>query len=243
MELFKTDGTSGGTSLVKDLNTGSAGSDPFMFMFVNSHIYLTANDGDGFTNLFIVDANLTLPVTLLSFDAIRNKDAVDVKWVTSTETNTKDYTVQRSYNAIQFQNIGTVNAAGFSNKNLSYQFTDNDALNSGADKIYYRLQIRDNDGKITYSGIVSVNILPNGNLLALYPNPVKDQLYLVINKSVNSAMVRITNANGKVVLIKQLENVQAGTQNKINVAALSKGVYYLEFISGNNKQTTRFIKY
>ena len=56
-------------------------------------------------------------------------------------------------------------------------------------------------------------------------------------------LVRISNVNGKIVYVQQFENIQADAQNKINVAALGKGVYYLEFISGNNKQTIRFIKY
>jgi ELWxxDGT repeat protein len=242
-ELWKSDGTSGGTSIVKDLNPGSASSDPFMFMFVNSHIYLTANDGDGFTNLFILDANLTLPVSLLNFSATFNNKAVDLNWSTATEINTKNYTIQRSYNGLQFQNIGSVNAAGNSSKKIDYKFTDADALQTSANKIFYRLQITDNDGKISFSNISSVNILPDGNLLVVYPNPVKDQLFFITHKAVNAATVRISNVNGKIVYVQQFENIQAGSLNKINVAVLGKGVYYLEFISGDNKQTTKFIKY
>lgn len=245
-ELYSTDGTNGNATLIEDLNNGSNGSDPFMFMVLNNHIYLTADNGDngsGDRDLYILDAAVTLPVSLLSFDASINNKSVDVKWVTASETNTKDYTVQRSYNGIQFQNIGTVNAAGNSNKQLSYLYKDNDALQSGNTKIYYRLQITDNDGKISYSKTALLNVLANGNVLALYPNPVKDQLYLVTNVPVNAASVRITNANGKLVFVQQLENMQPGTQNKINVSTLGKGVYYLEFISGDSKQTLRFIKY
>ncbi len=245
-ELYSTDGTNGNATLIEDLNSGSNGSDPFMFMVLNNHIYLTADNGDngsGDRDLYILDASVTLPVSLLSFDASINNKSVDVKWVTASETNTKDYTVQRSYNGIQFQNIGTVNAAGNSNKQLSYLYKDNDALQSGNTKIYYRLQITDNDGKTSYSKVAFLNVLANGNVLALYPNPVKDQLYLVTNVPISAASVRITNANGKLVFVQQLENMQAGTQNKINVSTLGKGVYYLEFIAGDSKQTLRFIKY
>lgn len=245
-ELYKTDGTTAGTSLIEDLNTGSNSSDPFMFMFLNNHIYLTADNGDnanGDRDLYILDESVTLPVSLLSLDAVQDKDAVDVKWVTASETNTKDYTVQRSYTGMQFENIGTVQAAGNSNKQLNYLFKDADALKSGSGKIYYRLQIRDNDGKTSYSKIALLNILANGNVLAIYPNPVKDQLYLVTNTPVNAATVRISNTNGKVVYVQQFENIQAGEKNKVNVAALAKGVYYLEFVTNNSKQSMKFIKY
>ncbi len=245
-ELWKTDGTSANTSMVEDLNSGSGDSDPVMFMFLNSHIYLTADNGDnanGDRDLYIMDESVTLPVSLLSFNATLNNKAVDLNWATATEINTKTYTIQRSYNGMQFQNIGRVNAAGNSSKKIDYKFTDADALQAGANKIYYRLQITDNDGKVTYSNVASVNILPDGRLLVIYPNPVTDNLALISNSIADKATIRISDANGKVVLIKQFENVQAGTPNKINVAALGKGVYYLEFISGNSKQTIKFIKY
>jgi ELWxxDGT repeat protein len=245
-ELWKTDGTEANTSMIKDLNPDAASSDPFMFMFLNSHIYLTADNGDNANedrDLYILDESVILPVSLLSFNAVQDKNAVDVKWVTISETNTKDYIVQRSYNGMQFQSIGTVPAAGNSTKQLNYLFKDADALQSGAGKIYYRLQIRDNDGKTSYSKIAVLNILSNGNILALYPNPVKEQLYVVTNTAVNAATVRITNASGKLVLVQQFENIQAGDKNKVNVAALAKGVYYLEFITINGKQSMMFIKY
>jgi len=85
--------------------------------------------------------------------------------------------------------------------------------------------------------------LADGNLLVVYPNPVKDQLFFITHKAANAAAVRISNVNGKVMYAQQFENIEADVKNKINVAALGKGVYYLEFISANTKQTTRFIKY
>ncbi len=245
-ELYKTDGTSNGTSLVEDLNPGIGGSNPYLFMFLNNHIYFTADNGDnadGDRDLYIIDASVTLPVSLVNFTASLDNKAVDLNWTSTTEINTKNYTIQRSYTGLQFQNIGSVNAAGNSSKKLSYQFTDADALSTNTNKIYYRLQITDNDGKVSVSSIAAVNISSNGNLLVLYPNPVKDNLVLISKNNTGKATIRISNANGKVVLTKQLENVQAENQNKINVAALPKGVYYLEFLSDNSKQTTRFIKY
>jgi ELWxxDGT repeat protein len=44
-ELWITDGTAAGTSLVKDIRTGSSGSNPFSFFEYNGNLYFTANDG------------------------------------------------------------------------------------------------------------------------------------------------------------------------------------------------------
>src|SRR5687767_9334820 len=44
-ELWKTDGTAGGTTLVKDIRAGSAGSLPTSLVNVNGTLLFIANDG------------------------------------------------------------------------------------------------------------------------------------------------------------------------------------------------------
>ncbi len=44
-ELWKTDGTAGGTSMVKDINPGSAGSSPSALVVIGGIMYFSANDG------------------------------------------------------------------------------------------------------------------------------------------------------------------------------------------------------
>ena len=45
VELWKTDGTAGGTVLVKDINPGAAGSNIKNLVNVNGTLYFSANDG------------------------------------------------------------------------------------------------------------------------------------------------------------------------------------------------------
>jgi ELWxxDGT repeat protein len=244
-ELYVSDGTEANTVLVKDINPGTASSNPFLFMLLNNHLYFTADNGDdpGNRDLFIVDAETPLPVSLLSFGASLNSKDVDLLWTTVTENNTKNFVVQRSPDAVHFTNIGTVNAAGYSAGKINYTFIDAGAFNAGANTLYYRLQMVDKDGKFSYSKIASVQMLPNGKLIVVYPNPVKDKLVVVANNALSSAVIKVTDQSGKIILTQRLENVQAGTMNTINVSTLSSGVYYLQVISNDNKQTTQFIKY
>ena len=246
-ELFKTDGTEANTDLVEDINQGSNSSNPFMFMLLSHHIYLTADDGDnegGNRDLYKIDEEVTtLPVTLVDFTAVFSGKVVDVDWTTATEINTKSFIVQRSYDAVHFNNIGTVNAAGNSSTNMSYSFADATALSTGAKVIYYRLQIVDNDGKSANSKVAKVEITGDGSLLAVYPNPVKDKLYFVTSNSLTGVVIKITDQSGKIVSVQKPEVVQAGGTNTVNVAALAKGVYYLQLISNDTKQTIKFIKY
>jgi ELWxxDGT repeat protein len=245
-ELFKTDGTETNTALVKDINPGSGSSNPFLFMFLNKHIYFTADDGDnsnGDRDLYIVDEEVVLPVTLFDFTATINGKAVDLNWTTSTETNTKKFLIQRSTDAIHFNNIGTVIAAGNSSTKKAYNFIDAGALNAGAKVLYYRLQTVDNDGTFSNSKIAKVEVMAAVNMIAVYPNPVKDKLVVEASRSLSNAIIKVTDQSGKIVLIQKIPAIQVGEKYPINVAALNSGIYYLQFNSDNNKQTTRFIKY
>jgi hypothetical protein len=182
-----------------------------------------------------------LPLTLLSFSGTKTNNTVSLTWQTANEVNTSHFTVQRSLDGTSFSSIGNVTAKGSSIAVNNYGFTDDvTGLKSG--KIYYRLQMVDNDGKFTYSNIALVTVLSDGNFVVIYPNPVKDQLIVVTNSPISKADVRITDQSGKVVYQQQFENIQGGALNKINVAGLAKGVYYLQFTTGTDKQTTKFIK-
>lgn len=245
-ELYQTDGTTANTALVENLNPGAGNADPFIFMAVNNHLYLTADNGDnanGDRDLYILNASVVLPVKLLNFAAVLDNKAVDLDWATSSELNTKTYTVQRSTNGTQFNSIGSLNAAGISNEKKSYQFIDNTALSTNSTKLYYRLMITDNDGKGTYSNVATVTLGANGGAISIYPNPVKDQLFFSTSTNINTGAVKITNQDGKIVYNKQFESLQPGASNKINISNLSKGVYYFELVTDNGKQTAKFIKY
>lgn len=226
----------------------------------NSRINYTYNSDDTFAEIvtqnwdgsnwvndtretFHYSATCTLPLTLLDFTATLNGKAAQLQWTTVTEINTKNFVVQRSTDGMHFTNIGTLNATGNSTQKITYQFSDANASNAGSNKVYYRLQMTDNDGRFTYSKIAMITITPSGKLFIVYPNPVKEKLTIVSSVSLSKAGVRITDVTGKVVQKQQLESVQASVENTINVASLNKGVYYLQFVTGSDVQTVKFFKY
>ena len=76
-----------------------------------------------------------------------------------------------------------------------------------------------------------------------YPNPVSNELGVVINSKSNQAvMLKIFDESGKQVYNKQLKLVQGNNSHSINVAALAKGSYYINVVMDDETTTTKFVK-
>lgn len=207
-----------------------------------SNLFDEGNPDDTYRTTYHYFTSCALPLTLFNFTATFNGKAAYLQWTTITEINTKNFVVQRSTDGTRFSSLGVVNAMGNSTQRTSYKFIDEGAVNAEANKLYYRLQMIDKDGKFTYSKIAIIEIA-NDRTFVIYPNPVKDLLLIKTNSSLNSTEIRISDQNGKIVLKQIAANMQEGMSNKINVANLKKGVYYLQLITGNDVQTAKFFKY
>src|SRR6516225_4697540 len=71
-----------------------------------------------------------LPVTLVEFAGRLNPDhTVGLSWTTSLEVNSDYFSVQRSTDGSNWQQLGTVKAKGFSSVSSNYSFTDPTPLN------------------------------------------------------------------------------------------------------------------
>ncbi|TKK71570.1 T9SS type A sorting domain-containing protein [Ilyomonas limi] len=247
-EPFITDGTADGTELVADINTHNGnGSDPtYMFLF-NSQIYLNADNGDnanGNTDLYKINQTVVLPVKLLNFNVALRDGGVAVNWATASEANTKNFVVERSTDAVHFSAVGTLAAAGNSNTAHQYQYNDASALQAGASTLYYRLRIIDNDGKYSYTAILSVELQGGMFKITLSPNPVHDQLTVAFStNNAKSITLRVTDANGKQVYQQQLQtNGVTAMQQYINVSRFAAGAYFVQLITEKDTKTASFIK-
>lgn len=199
--------------------------------------YMDANDPYGTHKDFYeyTPAKITLPVTLLNFTAVKQGQNVLLNWQTAQEVNTANFTLQRSADGNSFENIGTVKAAGNSNSTLNYNYTDV-LIKWPANKAYYRVQETDKDGKTTLGNTVAVGISLN-NKLTIYPNPVKDVVYVQGDKL--QAIIIVDNAGRQV--IKQ--NAAGNTIYGVNVSMLAAGTYTVHTIDAKgNMQTTQMLK-
>ena len=114
-----------------------------------------------------------LPVTLVDFNAAwQDGGTVGLTWEVEEGVNTNHFDIQRSADGVNWQTIGTVDAAGSSSLAMDYSYRDTAPLSGQG---YYRLQLVDDAGNDTYS-IVKVVNRSSGSGITIFPNPASDHI-------------------------------------------------------------------
>lgn len=178
-----------------------------------------------------------LPLKLISFEARRTEQNIALKWVTAKEINVKQFSVERSLNAIDYTEVGTVKAINSSRQTV-YNFNDNDfAVYNAKGKVFYRLKMIDIDGKYSYSNVLVINPLVNTRKLSVYPNPANgSRIYVDMDEplSATSVDVSIKDASGRVYSNSSVNVTGSNQQIPIDIKALPTGIYLLNIETQKN---------
>ena len=202
---------------------------------INNLNDLSKYNMDGSLNNFTLNGNSsnwislsTVPVTLVSFAGSKKDGYNLLEWSTASEQNTREFEIQRSEDGNTFNAIGTVNAAGNSDRVLNYQYDDRSL--AAAPVYYYRLKMVDLDGATKYSSIISIKNAAT-NMASVYPNPARDRITInVADKSLLNTNAVLTDLNGKVM--QRISITQTSTP--VNVSSYMRGMYLLKFSDGSS---------
>jgi ELWxxDGT repeat protein len=243
-ELWKTDGTGPGSSMVADINPNAGDANPDLPIYLcNSKIIFAATDGNDptATDLFVVNGSfVALPVKLTSFTVTPKGNDALLQWSTQQELNSKSYIIQRSYDGRHFEAIGSVNAAGTTYLVSNYSFTDYGILNSERPFVYYRLNTIDNDGKAAFSEVIPLKIKGNNPWsVRLLSNPVTDYINLMVTDVSGKLQLSVKDVTGKILYTQSLQKVNGQITLPI---MLQKGIYILEAENNNERKIIKFIK-
>lgn len=102
--------------------------------------------------LIIFAGILLAGADLLKFTARSSGGNIIISWQTSTETNLKQFVIERKTVNGSFAEIAFVNPQADKN----YEYVDQTAFKASDQLYVYRLKIIDNDGSVTYSWEVAV---------------------------------------------------------------------------------------
>jgi hypothetical protein len=165
-----------------------------------------------------------------------------LNWTTSYEGNNNGFFVERSKNAITFENIGFVNSLaknGNSSRPLSYSFLDNSAVNGN----YYRLTQVDFDGKKTTSKVIYLfnYVEEDINIETIFPNPARNLINVTFcSTNEQNLVVQFINQFGSVVLQESIIMKQGMKNSPFSISRLIPGQYYVKVFAGIPK--TQLVK-
>lgn len=189
---------------------------------------VTINSTTGLTNQ-------PLPVTLVSFTGYYLDDSPFLKWTTATEINNDFFVVEKSTNAIVWENVGTVKGAGNSSSLAYYSFKVKEPIN---DVTYFRLKQVDYDGKTEYSKFITLKSKASQlGGLKIYPNPCTGTINLYYTgEDLDNTFITVFNTAGECIL-KTL------FKNELDVSTVPSGLYYLQIVNSDESITEKlFVK-
>jgi hypothetical protein len=169
-----------------------------------------------------------LPVKLLAFTGIKDKNVHLLNWITATEQNASYFEVQYSANGNDFAAIGNVRAAGNSNTPQYYDFTNQPTNQSTHQPIcYYRLKMIDFDGSFEYSNVITIKEDGKEVTIIAFPNPSETGIFTLQGKSFARTDAIVTNVLGQAIPTV-IQN------NQLNLSTLPAGVYFVRIAGENN---------
>lgn len=189
-------------------------------------------------------SDVTLPLNLISFDAVKQNEDVELIWKTSNEVNTDKFEIEVSTDGNSFAKIGEVIAVGNTTGIEEYQFIDPDVDNSyaGANMIYYRLRILDQNGSIEFSPIRIIAVSSNDKLqersLKVYPNPADKILLIESSATENISEIQVYNILGTEVLNQKINSYRI----ELDISQLKPSTYFVLVHSGNTLVKKVFVK-
>lgn len=189
-------------------------------------------NGDRFT-LGNTDSSIPLPIELLSFSAVPEKAEVKLAWSTASELNNDFFTVQRSQDAEQWQDVIEVKGAINSKERIDYEALDGLPFTGVS---YYRLKQTDLDGQYTYSSVRRIEITELFQL-KVYPNPSSGKFTISTGFALLPENIKLYNSIGQEMPVT-LDKSSGSTVLDTNIP---KGIYILKATRGYWHQSVRVV--
>jgi len=179
-----------------------------------------------------------LPNRLTYFKGNATAGTPKLLWGTSQEQDNDHFDIERSADGKSFTVIGVVAAGGNSMLQQTYSYTDQQGYGG---TLYYRLKLVNTSGKTTmYSPVVRIESNRSKAKLEYFPNPVQDNISVLINDEHKGLLqLRLISMDGKVLIQKQWMKKEELITTVMDVKRLVAGIYLLEVTIGDQLREIR----
>lgn len=197
-------------------------------------------------NLYSYSQHIAGPGSIRNFAAQLNSahDRVELNWQTGSEKTTSNYTIQRSADGIDYDDVELIFTQEDNAKETNdYHFADNVArLNSNM--FYYRVKIVGMDGNISYSTVehIEAGNSEQGPTMITRSTINGARIFVSIPDSWQNKTVAFNIYSAAGSLVKGKINSSTTGTEVLNISDLPTGVYTLKMSAGLNNATQNFIK-
>jgi hypothetical protein len=184
----------------------------------------------------------TLAVEWGNIEGIASKNSIKIKWSTMSETNSDLFVVERANNDGGFDEVGTVDAAGYSTSETKYELMDLAPM-PGINR--YRVLQVDQQGNSAASPAVEVNFAGPAGLVwgAVGPNPAADYLNLTFyNDRSETLSLSVSGLNGKTVIRQDITSIAGANELRLALDKVDAGAYFVTLQGANQKLTRKIVK-
>ncbi|MDP4115435.1 MAG: T9SS type A sorting domain-containing protein, partial [Bacteroidota bacterium] len=182
------------------------------------------------------------PVELSAFTVSRKGNKIALNWTTSTETNNKGFSVQRSKDKAVWESLTFVKGNGTSTNINTYSFIDEHPYSV---KSYYRLTQEDYDGSIKTYPYAETNtqLINSYSLEQNYPNPFNPSTTISYAIPVKQKVImKVFDVLGNEVSVLVNGEQEAGTHLvSLNAKNLPSGIYIYKIQAGTFSQSRKML--
>jgi len=183
---------------------------------------------------------ITTPIELLSFTGTVQKTGNQLNWATATERDNDYFTLERSFDGINFKEIAQIDGAGNSNHAIRYSYLDKEARTGNS---YYRLLQTDFDGNTEVTSKVIVLFKTDISNINVYPVPAESEVVVsFIATEASQYDLEIYNVVGKVIEIISIETIDGLNNFRLDISSYANGLYLVKMQSENQVQEFTIIK-
>ncbi len=173
--------------------------------------------------------------SILELASYMGNGEIQLEWVANHLEITEGFLIEKSMDGIHFNTLKYVGKLG-----LKDFYKEKDKA-PGYGENFYRIKQELEDGSYRYSAISRETYFLNENDITIFPNPVKETLWLNLRPNTNlNGSVTIFNSLGQPIISNVIEPEQK--QMSFDVATFKNGIYYLVIMEDGKKLfTKRFV--
>ncbi len=186
-----------------------------------------------FSPFAIAYVPLPMPVEMENISITCEDGTGVLRWTTASEINNDHFAIERSEDAINWNEIGRVTGMGNTNTQTSYSWVDMDPLNNA----YYRIKQVDYDGKYKAYDPIYLKCSSKQNWVKIFPNPSNGFFNIEVSDGVRLEAIMVYSCLGQFVANVPANTVEGESLFMADLSSLPSGTYYVRMLLNGEWQT------